>query len=121
LGGRVRRRRSTTDGAEDGTAGIVTAVLTSLVGTALPGPGSSTTGSSIVADGLKPVLTGVVHPCTDALAGAVEAAEAMSGCRIVATESVEESAAKLRRQSQRAPAPRSGQTDEPDKSIGLKA
>jgi phosphotransacetylase len=68
---------------------------------------------------LKPALTGVVHPCSqDALAGAVEAAEAglivpvlfgpeaqlrqiakaakldLSACRIVATESAEESAAK---------------------------
>jgi phosphotransacetylase len=69
--------------------------------------------------GLEPMLTGVVHPCsTDALAGAIEAAEArlivpvlfgpeaelrriaaaakldLSSCRIVATESAEESAAK---------------------------
>ena len=69
--------------------------------------------------GLEPMLTGVVHPCsTDALASAIEAAEArlivpvlfgpeaelrriaaaakldLSSCRIVATESAEESAAK---------------------------
>jgi phosphotransacetylase len=69
--------------------------------------------------GLKPIPTGVVHPCSvDALAGAVEAAEAglivpvlfgpkaqldqiakaakldLSGCRIVTSESAEESAAK---------------------------
>ena len=69
--------------------------------------------------GLEPMLTGVVHPCsTDALAGAIEAAEArlivpvlfgpeaelrriaaaakldLSSCRIEATESAEESAAK---------------------------
>jgi phosphotransacetylase len=69
--------------------------------------------------GLKPVLTGVVHPCSaDALAGAVEAAEAglivpilfgpeteirqiadharldLAKCRIVATDGPEDSAAK---------------------------
>jgi phosphotransacetylase len=69
--------------------------------------------------GLKPMLTGVVHPCsTEALAGAVEAAEAgliepvlfgpeadlrriaatakldLSGWRIVATENAEDSAQK---------------------------
>jgi len=174
---------------EGGTAGIVTAVLTSLVGTALPGPGSSVCSTTVqvkrappigerltaqlvvrekragerivVLDGqcsdaagqpiatavlevavptkhikrdvpehrldglldrcrgLKPMLTGVVHPCSlDALTGAVEAAEAklivpvlfgpdvqlrqmaatakldLSSCRIVATESAEESATK---------------------------
>ena len=180
-----------TEGAaeEGGTAGIVTAVLTSLVGTALPGPGSSVCSTTVqvkrappigerltaqlvvrekragerivVLDGqcsdaagqpiatavlevaaptkhikrdvpehrldglldrcrgLKPMLTGVVHPCSlDALTGAVEAAEAklivpvlfgpdvqlrqmaaaakldLSSCRIVATESAEESATK---------------------------
>ena len=69
--------------------------------------------------GLKPMLTGVVHPCSaEALAGAVEAAEAglivpvlfgpeadmrriavatkldLSGCRIVTTEGQEDSALK---------------------------
>ena len=69
--------------------------------------------------GLKPMLTGVVHPCSaESLAGALEAAEAglivpvlfapekelrqvaaaaklnLSGCRIVATEGPEESALK---------------------------
>ena len=172
-----------------GAAGIVTAILTSLVGSALPGPGSSIHSTSIqvraalpidvlltasivvrekradgrlivldgtctgagghsiatavlevaapterinreVAEhrldgllercrGLKPMLTGVVHPCSaDALAGAIEAAAAelivpvlfgpeaelrevaaaakldLSGCRIVATEGPEDSAAK---------------------------
>ena len=172
-----------------GAAGIVTAFLTSLVGSALPGPGSSicstavqvhsampidvvlttkiavrekrSDGQLIVLDGtctgpggqtiatavlevtapaerinrevaehrldglldrcrgLKPMLTGVVHPCSaDALAGAIEAAAAelivpvlfgpeaelrqvaasakldLSGCRIVATEGPEDSAAK---------------------------
>jgi phosphate acetyltransferase len=67
--------------------------------------------------GLKPMLTGVVHPCSaDALAGAVEAAAAgliepmlfapeaelrqvataakldLSGCRVVATDGAEDSA-----------------------------
>jgi phosphate acetyltransferase len=173
----------------DGVAGIATAVLISLVGSALPGPGSSVCSMTVqfkrappigepltarlvvrekragerivVLDGqwtdaagqpiatsvlevvapakrikremaehrldglldrcrgLKPMLTGVVHPCsTDALAGAVEAADAklivpvlfgpeaelrriaasakidLSGCRIVATETAEDSAAK---------------------------
>jgi phosphotransacetylase len=172
-----------------GAAGIVTALLTSLVGSALPGPGSSVRSTAVqvhaalpidvvltakivvrekrsdqgivVLDGqctdpagqqvatavlevlaptarlrrevpehrldgllercrgLKPVLTGVVHPCSeDALAGALEAAQAeliepvlfgpeaelrriaeaakldLSGCRIVATDSAEDSAAK---------------------------
>jgi phosphotransacetylase len=172
-----------------GAAGIVTALLTSLVGSALPGPGSSVrstvvqvhaalpidviltakvvvrekrAGKGIVildgqctdpagqqvatavlevlapttrlrrdvpehrldgllerCRGLKPMLTGVVHPCSeDALAGAIEAARAelivpvlfgpeaelrwiataakldLSGCRIVTTESAEDSAAK---------------------------
>ena len=172
-----------------GAAGIVTAFLTSLVGSALPGPGSSirstavqvhaalpldvlltvkivvrekrADGRVIVLDGectgaggqpiaiavlevaapterisrevaehrldgllercrgLKPMLTGVVHPCSaDALAGAIEAAAAelivpvlfgpeaelrqvaaaakldLSDCRIVATEGPEDSAAK---------------------------
>jgi phosphotransacetylase len=134
-------------GASQATAGIVTAMLTALVGSALPGPGSSIRAASmqikgalpigiamtarlvvrekrrdqgivvldgqctdsagqVVAtailevlapttrrqsqiaehrlegliercEGLKPMLTGVVHPCSaDALAGAVEAAEA---------------------------------------------
>ena len=134
-------------GQSQGTAGIVTGILTALVGSALPGPGSSIRAASIqikgalpiaavmtsrlvvrekrpdqgivVLDGqctdpagqvvasailevlapttrqrrqvaehrlegliercrnLKPMLTGVVHPCSvDALAGAVEAAEA---------------------------------------------
>ena len=172
-----------------GTAGIVSVLLTSLVGTTLPGPRSSVRSAAVqlraplpinnvltakiavrekradeklvVFDGectdaaglvvataalevlapltrvkrevpehkleglldrcrgLEPMLTGVVHPCSaDALAGAVEAAEAklivpvlfgpeaelrrvaaaakldLSGCRIVATESPEDSAAK---------------------------
>ena len=177
--------------AADGhdTAGIITAVLTSLAVSALPGPGSSVRSTSVqvrhalpigelltmqlavrekranerivVLDGqcidakgqpvatatlevraplerlrcdvpehqldgllercrgLKPMLTGVVHPCSpDALAGAVEAAQAklivpvlfgpeaelhqiaaaakldLSACRIVPTESAEDSAAK---------------------------
>jgi phosphotransacetylase len=174
---------------ENGSAGIITAVLTSLVGSTLPGPGASIRSASVrvrralpvnalltaqlvvrekraaeklvVLDGqctdeagqavaaavlevtapavritrelpehrldglldrchdLKPMLTGVVHPCSaDALAGAVEAAAArlivpvlfgpepelrriaaaakldLSGCRIVASESAEDSAAK---------------------------
>jgi phosphotransacetylase len=168
-------------------AGIATAVLTALVGSSLPGPGSSIRATSmqikgrlpigavmttrlvvrekrpdqgiVVLDGqctdpagqivatailevlapttrqqiqvaehrlegliercrdLKPMLTGVVHPCSaDALAGAVEAAEAglilpvlygpeaemrriadharldLAGCRIVATDGPEDSA-----------------------------
>ena len=172
-----------------GTAGIVSVLLTSLVGTTLPGPGSSVRSTAVrlrgplpindvltakitarekradeklvVLDGqctdaagqvvataelevlapltrvqrdvpehklegllercrgLEPMLTGVVHPCSaDALAGAVEAAEArlivpvlygpeaelrrvaaaakldLSGCRIVSTENAEDSAAK---------------------------
>jgi len=172
-----------------GTAGIVTAILTSLAGSALPGPGTSVrsiavevkaalpidavltakivvrekradqkiiildgqctgpTGQPIAnatlevvapttrirrdvpehrldgllehCRGLKPMLTGVVHPCSaDALAGAVEAADAalivpvlfgpeselrkiaedakldISGFRIVATEGPEDSALK---------------------------
>ena len=172
-----------------GTAGIITAILTSLVGSVLPGPGSyirsaavrvraalpldavltaqvvarekradeklvildgqctdaageqiATATLEVVAPsmrqrhevpehrleallercrGLKPMLTGVVHPCsTEALAGAVEAAEAglilpvlfgpekelrqiataakldISGCRIVATEGPEDLALK---------------------------
>ena len=134
-------------GQSQGTVGIVTGILTALVGSALPGPGSSIRAASVqikgalpiaavmtsrlvvrekrpdqgivVLDGqctdpagqvvatailevlapttrqrrqvaehrlegliercrnLKPMLTGVVHPCSvDALAGAVEAAEA---------------------------------------------
>ena len=134
-------------GASEGVAGIVTAMLTALAGSALPGPGTSIRQTSVqikgalpigaamtarlvvrekrsdqgvvvldgqctdpageifatailevlapttrqqhqVAEhrleglvercrGLKPMLTGVVHPCSaDALAGAVEAAEA---------------------------------------------
>ena len=134
-------------GASQGAAGIVTAILTALVGSALPGPGTSIRTTSVqikgalpigavmtarlvvrekrpeqgivVLDGqctdragqvvatavlevlapttrqqhqmaehrldglldrcknLKPMVTGVVHPCNaDALAGAVEAAEA---------------------------------------------
>jgi phosphotransacetylase len=178
-------------GADDmqGAAGIVTAILTALVGSVLPGPGSSirsaavrvraalpldsvltaqvvvrekraderlvildgqctdaagqpvaTVALEVVAPttrqqrevpehrldgllercrGLRPMLTGVVHPCSaEALAGAVEAAEAglivpvlfgpetelrqvaaaeklnLSGCRIVATEGPEDSALK---------------------------
>jgi len=176
-------------GDMQGAAGIVTAILTALVGSALPGPGSSIRSTAVqvlaalpideamtaqvvvrekragerlvilagqctdpagqqvatavlevvapttrlrreVAEhrldgllercsGLKPMLTGVVHPCSaEALAGAVEAAEAglivpmlfgpegelrkiaaaaklnLSGCRIVATESPEDSALK---------------------------
>src|SRR5215831_18136116 len=172
-----------------GAAGIVTAILTGLAASALPGPGSSVRSASVqvkrplpidsaltvqlkVCDkrpperlvlldglctdpagnvvasamlevlppttavqravpehrlegllercrGLKPMLTGVVHPCsTDALAGAVEAAAAgliepvlfapeaelhevataakldLSGCRIVATDGAEDSALK---------------------------
>ena len=172
-----------------GAAGIVTALLTSLVGSSLPGPGSLVRSTVVqvhaalpinviltamvvvrekrpdqgivVLDGLctdpagqqvatavlevlapttrlrrdvpehrldgllercrglKPMLTGVVHPCSeDALAGAIEAAQAglivpvlfgpeaelrqiaaaakldLSGCRIVSTESAEDSAAK---------------------------
>jgi phosphotransacetylase len=173
----------------DGAAGIVTALLTSLVGSALPGPGSCVRSTTIqtraalpidnvltakvvvrekradeklvVLDGectdstgkivatsmlevlapstrvrrdvpehrlegllerchgLNPTLTGVVHPCSaDALAGAVESAEArlivpvlfgpeaelyqiakaakldLSACKIVSTENAEDSAAK---------------------------
>ena len=176
-------------GDMQGAAGIVTAILTALVGSALPGPGSSIRSTAVqvlaalpidavltaqlvvrekragerlvilagqctdpagrqvatallevVAPttqlrrevpehrlegllercrGLKPMLTGVVHPCSaEALAGAVAAAEAklivpvlfgpegelrqiaaaakldLSGCRIVATEGPEESALK---------------------------
>jgi len=176
-------------GDTQGTAGIATAILTALVGSVLPGPGSSirsaavrvraalpldavltaqvvvrekradeglvlldgqctdpagqmvaTAALEVVAPtarlrrevpehrldgllerchGLKPMLTGVVHPCSaEALAGAVEAAEAglivpvlfgpekelrqvasaaklqLSGCRIVATEGPEDSALK---------------------------
>src|SRR5271165_4285129 len=172
-----------------GAAGIVTAILTALIGSALPGPGTSIRTTSVqikgalpigaamtarlvvrekrldqgivvldgqctdptgrvfatailevlapttrqrhqVAEhrleglvercqGLKPMLTGVVHPCSaDALAGAVEAAEAglivpvlfgpeaairqiaeharldIGKCRIVATDGPEESALK---------------------------
>ena len=172
-----------------GAAGIVTALLTSLVGSALPGPGSAVRSTAVqvhaplpidviltakvvvrekrpdqgivVLDGqctdpagrhivtavlevlapktrlrrevpehrlegllqrcggLKPMLTGVVHQCSeDSLAGAVEAAEAelivpvlfgpdaelrriaaaakldLSRCRIVTTEGAEDSAAK---------------------------
>ncbi len=176
-------------GASQAAAGIVTAMLTALVGSALPGPGSSIRAASVqikgalpiaiattarlvvrekrpdqgivVLDGqctdaagqvvatailevlapttrqqrqivehrlerliercrnLKPMLTGVVHPCSaDALAGAVEAAEAglivpvlfgpeaeirkiadhahldIARCRIVATDGLEDSALK---------------------------
>jgi phosphate acetyltransferase len=176
-------------GDMQGVAGIVTAILTALVGSALPGPGSSIRSTTVqvrgalpidavltaqvvvrekraderlvilagqcsdpagrlvatavlevvapttrlqrqVAEhrldglierchGLKPMLTGVVHPCSaDALAGAVEAAEAglivpvlfgpeaelrqiadrahldIAKCRIVATDSAEDSALK---------------------------
>ena len=176
-------------GERQGAAAIVTGILTALVGSALPGPGSSILSTSvqvkralpigtamtarlvvrekrsdqgvIVMDGqctdpagqvfatatlevlapttrmqrqvaehrlerliehckhLKPVVTGVVHPCSaDALAGAMEAAEAgliepvlfgpeakirqiadaaklgITKCRIVATESPEDSASK---------------------------
>jgi phosphotransacetylase len=176
-------------GASQGAAGIVTAILTALIGSALPGPGASIRSTSlqikgtlpigaamtarlvvrekrsdrgiVVLDGLcsdhtgqvfatailevlapttrqqyqpaehrleglvercrgiKPVLTGVVHPCSaDALAGAVEAAEAglilpvlfapeveirkiadharldIARFRIVATDSAEDSALK---------------------------
>ncbi len=176
-------------GDMQGTAGIITAILTSLVGSVLPGPGSSirsvavrvraplpldavltaqvvvlekradeklvmldgqctdaagqriaTAALEVVAPttqqrhevpehrlegllercrGLKPMLTGVVYPCSvEALAGAVEAAEAglivpvlfgpekelrqiataakldISGCRIVAAEDTEDSALK---------------------------
>jgi phosphotransacetylase len=172
-----------------GAAGIVTAILTGLAASALPGPGSSVRSASVqvkrplpinsvltvqlkVCDkrpperlvlldglctdpagnvvasaklevlppttgvqravpehrlegllercrGLKPMLTGVVHPCSaDALTGAVEAAAAgmiepvlfapeaelrqiataakldLSGCRIVATDGPEDSALK---------------------------
>jgi phosphate acetyltransferase len=174
-------------GESQGAAGIVTAILTALVGSALPGPGSLIRATSVqikgalpiaavmtarlvvrekrpdqgivvldgqctdpagqlvatailevlapttrrqrqVAEhrleglvercrGLNPMLTGVVHPCsTDALAGAVEAAEAglilpvlfgpgaeirqiadracldIAKCRIVATDGPEDSA-----------------------------
>jgi phosphate acetyltransferase len=176
-------------GGTQAAAGIVTAILTSLVGSYLPGPGSSIRSTAVqvraalpidtvltaqlvvrekrtddglvilagectnpageqvatavlevVAPttrlrrevpehrldgllarcrGLKPMLTGVVHPCSaEALAGAIEAAEAglivpvlygpetelrriaatakldLSGCRIVATEGPEDSAFK---------------------------
>ena len=176
-------------GESQGAAGIVTAILTALVGSALPGPGTSIGTTTVqikgplpigapltvrlvvrekrsdqgvvVLDGqctdkagqvvatailevlapttrqqrqvvehrleglverchgLKPTLTGVVHPCSaDALAGAVEAAEAglivpvlfgpeaairqiaeharldIGKCRIVATDGPEESALK---------------------------
>ena len=176
-------------GESQGAAGIVTAILTALAGSALPGPGTSIRAISVqirgalpiavamtarlvvrekrsdlgivVLDGrctdpagrvvatatldvlapttrqqyqvaehrlealvercndLKPMLTGVVHPCsTDALAGAVEAAEAglivpvlfgseaeirqiadhahldIDKCRIVATDGPEDSALK---------------------------
>ena len=176
-------------GESQGAAGIVTAILTALVGSALPGPGSSIRATSVqiksalpiaavmtaqlvvrekrpdqgivvldgqctdpagqvvatailevlapttrqqrqVAEhrleglvercrGLKPMLTGVVHPCSaDALAGAVEAAEAglilpvlfgpeaeirqiadharldIAKCRIVATDGPEDLALK---------------------------
>jgi hypothetical protein len=138
-------------GASQGAAGIVTAMLTALAGSALPGPGTSIRSTSVqikgalpvgavmtarlvvrekrsdqgvvvldgqctdtagqvfatailevlapttrqqhrVAEhrleglvercrGIKPILTGVVHPCSaDALAGAVEAAEAICRC-----------------------------------------
>jgi phosphate acetyltransferase len=172
-----------------GAAGIITAILTALAGSALPGPGTSIRATSVqikgalpidatmtarlvvrekrsaqgivvldgqctdpagqvvatailevrapttrlqrqVAEhrleglierckGLKPMLTGVVHPCSaDALAGAVEAAEAglirpvlfgpeaeirriadhvrlnIAKCRIVATDGPEDSALK---------------------------
>ena len=176
-------------GESQEAAGIVTAILTALVGSALPGPGTSIRTTSVqikgvlpigaamtarlvvrekhsdqgivVLDGqctdpagqvfatamlevlaptkrqqrqvpehqlegliercqgLKPMLTGVVHPCSaDALAGAVEAAEAglilpvlfgpeaeirqiadrahldIAKCRIVATDGPEDSALK---------------------------
>ncbi len=176
-------------GESQGAAGIVTAILTALAGSALPGPGTSIRAISVQIKGalpiavamtarlvvrekhsdqgivvlegrctdpagrvvatatlevlapttrqqyqlaehrlealvercndLKPMLTGVVHPCsTDALAGAVEAAEAglivpvlfgpeaeirqiadqahldIDGCRIVATHDAEDSALK---------------------------
>ncbi len=176
-------------GESQGAAGIVTAILTALVGSALPGPGTSIRTTSVqirgalpigavmtarlvvrekrpdqgivVLDGqctapggqvvatailevlapttrqqhqmaehrldglldrcknLKPMVTGVVHPCnSDALAGAVEAAEAglivpvlfgpeaeirqiadaarldIAKCRIVATDGPEDSALK---------------------------
>ena len=176
-------------GESQAAAGIVTAILTALVGSGLPGPGSSIRATSVqingklpigavmtarlvvrekrpdqgivVLDGqctdpagrvvataildvlapiarqqielaehrlegliercrtLKPMLTGVVHPCSaDALAGAVEAAEAglilpvlygpetelrriadhagldLGKCRIVATDGPEDSALK---------------------------
>jgi phosphotransacetylase len=176
-------------GESQAAAGIVTAILTALVGSALPGPGSSVRATSVqimghlpigavmtarlvvrekrpdqgvvVLEGqctdpaghvvatailevlapitrqqielaehrlegliehcqtLKPMLTGVVHPCSaDALAGAVEAAEAglilpvlygpeaelrqiadrasldLGKCRIVATDGPEDSALK---------------------------
>ncbi len=176
-------------GESQGAAGIVTAILTALVGSALPGPGTSIRTTSVqikgalpigavmtarlvvrekrpdqgivVLDGqctdpagqvvatailevlapttrqqhqmaehrldglldrcknLKPMVTGVVHPCNDdALAGAVEAAEAglivpvlfgpeaeirriadaarldIAKCRIVATDGPEDSAQK---------------------------
>jgi phosphotransacetylase len=176
-------------GESQGAAGIVTAILTALSGSALPGPGTSIRKTSVqikgampisaamtarlvvrekrsdqgivVLDGectdpagqvfatailevlapttrqqyqmaehrleglverckgLKPMLTGVVHPCNaDALAGAVEAAEAglilpvlfgpeaeirqiadharldIAKCRVVATDGAEESALK---------------------------
>jgi phosphotransacetylase len=176
-------------GASQAAAGIVTAMLTALAGSTLPGPGSSIRATSVqikgalpiaiamtarlvvrekrpdqgivvlvgecadlagrvvatailevlapttrqqrqIAEhrlegliercqGLKPMLTGVVHPCSvDALAGAVEAAEAglilpvlfgpeaeirqiadhahldIAKCRIVATDGPEDSAMK---------------------------
>jgi phosphotransacetylase len=176
-------------GESQGAAGIVTAILVALVGSALPGPGSSIRATSVqvkaalpmgvamtarlvvrekrpaqgivVLDGLctdpagqvvatavlevlaptqrvqrrlaehrlegllercqglKPMLTGVVHPCSaDALAGAVEAAQAglilpvlfgpeaeirriadqrhldIAKCQIVATDGAEDSALK---------------------------
>ena len=176
-------------GESQGAAGIVTAILTALVGSALPGPGSSIRTTSVEIKGalpigavmtarlvvrekrpdqgivvlegqctdpagqvvatavlevlapttrqqhqmaehrldglldrcknLKPMVTGVVHPCNDdALAGAVEAAEAgliipvlfgpeaeirriaeaaqldIARCRIVATDGPEDSAEK---------------------------
>jgi phosphate acetyltransferase len=176
-------------GESQGAAGIVTAILTALAGSALPGPGTSIRAISVQIKGalpiavamtaqlvvrekrsdqgivvlegrctdpagrvvatatldvlapttrqqyqvaehrlealvercndLKPMLTGVVHPCsTDALAGAVEAAEAglivpvlfgpeaeirqiaddahldIDKCRIVATDGPEDSALK---------------------------
>ncbi|WP_295444037.1 bifunctional enoyl-CoA hydratase/phosphate acetyltransferase [uncultured Thiodictyon sp.] len=175
-------------GGDQGAAGIVTALLSALVGSALPGPGSSIRSAAVqikaelpidaaltvrlkvrerrdqgivvldgecsdpagqvvatavlevlapttrqerqVAEhrldrlierchGLKPMLTGVVHPCSlDALSGAVEAAEAglilpvlfgpeteirqladqgrlnLAKCRIVSTSGAEDSAQK---------------------------